>query len=81
MASNEPIYRHWSAQYPIDLQRKAYKWRREEAKGERLKEDRWALYGEKGRVVEKELMVREREMMRWEKGKGTKQTGHQTGLH
>lgn len=50
MASNEPIYRHWSAQYPIDLQRKAYKWRREEAEGERLKEDRWALYGEKGRA-------------------------------
>lgn len=35
MASNEPIYRHWSAQYLIDSQCKAYKWRREEGEGKR----------------------------------------------
>lgn len=27
MASNEPIYRHWSAQYLIDSHCRAYKWR------------------------------------------------------
>ena len=52
MASNEPIYRHWSAQYLIDLQCRAHKWRRKEAEGDRQKkkkkkEERVELKGKK----------------------------------
>lgn len=47
MASNEPIYRHWSAQYLIDLLRKAYK--KKEGRGRRRRQKREGIM-EKMRV-------------------------------